>query len=108
MGGHLENVFAVSLEGPELPLVDGALRAAADQMGVIRRPHKTLDLPVVAPAQHLYGCHTSASEAPCDGAHWRTVHATPQGYDFCKSVHPGRQILLLSLCTSSIALHAAQ
>ena len=50
MRQYLQDVLTGSLEGCELPLVDGALCAAADKMGIVGRPRQAPDLAVVAPA----------------------------------------------------------
>ena len=58
---NLEDILTGSLKSSELPLVDGTLCAAADQVSIVGRPCKTPHLPIVAPA-HAYGI---MSLTPC-------------------------------------------
>ena len=48
---HLEDVLSGALEGLQLPLVDRALSAAADQVRIVVRPPQAPHLAIVAPVQ---------------------------------------------------------
>ena len=85
---HLEDVLSGALEGLQLPFIDCALRAAADQVRIIVRPPQAPHLAIVAPVQYIsYDMQAHACKILAhlqgEGHHW-PVH----GFCCLNAHHP--------------------